>query len=276
MNLMLAAKVDLDLLRFPVFISKKLDGIRAVKRAGKLYSRKAKLIPNEFIQKWALQLPEGYDGELLLADPTAPYRQVTSAVMSRDGEPDFRFHVFDIALPSHEFIPYSYRLNELLVDVTEKKINRLELVSQEIVTSIGFVNRRVEDFITQGFEGAMLRSTTGRYVRGRTTALSQELLKLKAFEDEEARVTAIQEEYDSNATFDTKGKNRLGAIMCVFEDSTSFRCGSGFTAEERDLFWKSPEHIIGQRVTIKHQPAPGGRQPGERPRFPVFKGIRYD
>src|SRR5208282_1412349 len=89
---------DTSKLRYPVLVSKKLDGIRATVQGGRLLSRSLKPIPNAEIQKTFGGLPDGIDGELILGDPCAPdaYRKTTSVVMS-DEKPatGVRYHVFD-------------------------------------------------------------------------------------------------------------------------------------------------------------------------------------
>src|ERR1035437_8371630 len=96
---MLASKVtDIARLKFPVLVSKKLDGIRATVQGGHLLSRTLKPIPNVNVQALFKGLPEGIDGELIYGDPCAPdaYRQTVSIVMSDDKPANgIQFHVFD-------------------------------------------------------------------------------------------------------------------------------------------------------------------------------------
>lgn len=270
MELMRASNANFDLLRYPVIVQPKMDGIRAVKRADALYSRTEKKIPNLAIQAWARQLPTGIDGELLLTDLTAPYRKVASAIMSRGGTPDFRFVIFDWASPTLEFKTYVQRHQVL---ATANLPFRCILVQSENCDDREDVEWWHGEFVNRGYEGIMIRNPSGFYKRGRATQHSQELLKFKMFDDDEAVVTGVYEEEEC----DTKRpKGTLGGINCRFPDGTEFGCGSGFTAEERVLFWADPSQLIGQTVTIKHQPPPGGRPNGTPPRFPTFKGIRRD
>lgn len=270
---MLAAKLNKDLLRFPVLVSRKLDGIRAIKREGKLWSRRAKLIPNRFVQEQCAHLPDGLDGELLLSDLTAPYRSVASAVMSRDGEPDFKFGVFDLALPELEFSPFQSRYLRIPKLVFGEP--RCFVFHHKAI----FDHEELEAYYAEALrgraEGIIIRSVDGRYRRGRCSAISQEMLKLKLVDDEEAKVLELIEERESSNLLNPVGKQRIGAILCQFKDGVIFECGTGFTEDERIFFWTNPDLLVGQTVTITHQPAPGGRG-SDKPRFPVFKGIRYD
>lgn len=85
---------------FPMLASPKLDGIRCTVWGGEAFSRSLKPIPNAFVTETirAAALPYVLDGELVVGPAQAKdvYRRTVSGVMSRDGEPDFTFWVFDI------------------------------------------------------------------------------------------------------------------------------------------------------------------------------------
>jgi DNA ligase-1 len=146
-------------------------------------------------------------------------------------------------------------------------------------------------FLEAGFEGTMIRSSEGPYKRGRSTTKEGILLKLKAWEDEEATVVGVVEamhngnEATVDATGHTKrsthaagktGKDTMGALLCRFPDGAEFGLGTGFTDAERRRIWLDRETFVGQRVKVRHQPDPGGRQPGQAPRIPSFLGFRHE
>ena len=76
---MLGVNVDLCKLKYPVYVSPKLDGVRAVITNDGVYSRSGKLIPNEYTQQLFKQFI-GLDGELIVDNPTASdvYRKTVS------------------------------------------------------------------------------------------------------------------------------------------------------------------------------------------------------
>jgi DNA ligase-1 len=94
MKPMLAGKADLKELHFPVMVSPKFDGVRALVVVSRvigrsfgacvLVLRNLKPIPNLKVQELFSRLPEGFDGELIDGDPTAPdaYRKTVSRVFS--------------------------------------------------------------------------------------------------------------------------------------------------------------------------------------------------
>lgn len=302
---LLAAPADLAKIAYPVLVSPKLDGIRAIMLAGKLVSRKLLPIPNQFIQRWASNhLPSGYDGELMLSSHRIPFNEVSSAVMSKDGEPDFRYAAFDNF--EHEG-GFHDRYRSLL-----RMEARIEIVPHSMVENESQLFEAEERFVSSGFEGLMIRSLAGHYKYGRSTAREGILLKLKRFEDEEADVIGAVERMTntneqkrdhlghakrSHAKAGLVPDGVLGAFICRFKDGTIFDVGSGFTESQREGLWETitqfradvghepvegyPNSIglsefYNYPVTIKHQPPPGGRPEGVKPRFPVFKGWRKD
>src|SRR4051812_46167471 len=90
--------VDFSGIKFPVYCSHKLDGVRATIQGGRVLSRALKEIPNRHVQRtFGRAGLEGLDGELIVGSPTAEdcYRKTVSATMTREGEPPARFFVFD-------------------------------------------------------------------------------------------------------------------------------------------------------------------------------------
>lgn len=281
---LMKACVAPDDLRFPVLASPKLDGIRATTTGGDVVTLTGLPVRNRYIRSWCSRLPAGLDGELTLRDPVAMFRAVTSAVMSADGEPDFVYRVFDVvgaapfarrlaAASHHLSLPWHAAHAEVLAHV-------------EVRTAEGLAELHARH-VAAGYEGTMTRDPAGRYKSGRSTAREQLLCKIKDFADEEATVTEVLEEMENLNEETARGcrgtssglmvpKGRLGRVVCVFDDGTEFRCGSGFDAAERVAFWAAPALILGRRITVRYQAPPGGRPAGEEPRFPVFKGVRED
>jgi DNA ligase-1 len=292
---------DISTLNYPVLASPKLDGIRCVKLNGKALSRKLKPIPNDFVRNWIeANLPDGIDGELMLRSAGATFSDVSSAIMSKDGEPDFQFCAFDLLEPVlgvELAVPFAQRFEVLehwsRVRRHEEVFDRLHVLNHALVENVEEMQRIVETHRIHGFEGTMVRHPEGRYKFGRSTVKEGILLKIKAFVDEEATVIGVVEQmHNANeATVDNlghtkrssakagkRGTGKLGALVCRLEDGTEFEIGSGFTDAQRINFWDEEnfEQLRRLQVKFKHQPPPGGRQPGEKPRFPVFLGWRED
>lgn len=288
---------DLSKLRYPVLVSPKLDGIRCVKRDGKALTRKLKPIPNDYVRTWVeTNLPDGIDGELMLRDHRAPFSDVSSAIMSRDGEPDFVFNAFDL-LPSEDATdggnPFEERYADLKAWVGPGA-HHLALVPHVLAETPAELQEIVDAHVDLGYEGSMVRSLSGRYKFGRSTVKEGILLKIKSFVDEEAVVVGVVEQMhnENEATRDALGNvkrssakagkvgtGKLGALQCLIEageNTVRFEIGTGFTDLQRTEWWKPGHPLIGRVVKFKHQPPPGGRKPTEAPRFPVFLGWRED
>ena len=63
---------EIENLPYPMYLSAKLDGIRAVIRDGVVYSRNLKRIPNEYVQLMFGQSKyNGFDGELIVGPSNA-------------------------------------------------------------------------------------------------------------------------------------------------------------------------------------------------------------
>jgi DNA ligase-1 len=275
---MLAGQADLSTLRYPLYASAKLDGVRAlVDTKGKLLSRSLKPIPNPHVNKlFGRKELAGLDGELIFGPPTAKdvYRQTVGAVSREYGEPEVQFFVFDRWNRDGAFGRWWHGTKlhhaQPVVHVTQYRVeNEAELLGLE------------EKMLDEGYEGLILRSPDGVYKFGRSTAKEQGMLKLKRFVDGEAKVIDVEEEMHNaneaktNALGRTErsthkvgmvGTGRMGAL--VVEDLVSgveFKIGTGFDAAAREEKWKAGDVVKYKSFLVGVK---------DRPRFPVFLGRR--
>jgi DNA ligase-1 len=287
MKPMLATKVDLEKLRFPCYVSPKLDGIRCVIHNGVPLTRSLKEIPNKYIRNMlkqhAAQL-EGFDGELVVGNHRSPscFNTTSSAVMRFDGEPDFKFMVFDVI---GEGGWYDRWVKRHMLDINGDP-HFVEYVEQVEVRNLEELNVLEELFTSEGYEGIMLRNPDGLYKFGRSTMREQYLMKLKRFEDFEARVVGFEEKMYNENELETDNLGHakrsskasgmvpagvLGALICrspLYADT--FNVGSGFDDMTRRAIWLNKDKYLGLAAKIKHQPS-GAK---DKPRFPTFIGWR--
>lgn len=284
---MFAGKVeDVGQLRFQLFGSPKLDGIRCVIFGGVAYSRTMKPIPNAFVQAWASAhrgTLEACDGELIVGPPNlqTTYNTTVSAIMSEDGEPDFTYHWFDRA---HMGVEYHQRMVTNWTCLPP----RLVMVESEYLADANQLAEYEARVLAVGYEGVMLRDINGTYKQGRSTFREHKLLKLKRYEDAEAEILGFEEEMaNGNEAFISElgltkrsthqanktGKGTLGALivrgLSAYEGVT-FNVGTGFNAAQRAAMWAERETLLGRIITYKHFPI-GAK---DAPRHPVFKGFR--
>lgn len=261
---------DYDKINFPVIASPKIDGIRCLKLEGGLFSRQMKLIPNVHIQSFANEIPDGIDGELVVYNngKLSNFNTAQSQIMSKEGAPEWAFFAFDdFSSPSS---PYTARLNTLELKVAQSEY--LHLVETHYVNNVAELNAIHKKFVSQGWEGTMIRRPDGIYKKGRSTVREGILLKIKDFLDDEALVMDVIQAVDKNGT----PKEELGAVLVSWVgpsgNKIEFRIGSGFKQVDRKEYWNNPDLIINQKVTFKYQELSANGVP----RFPTFLGIRYD
>ena len=278
------APEDLSSLPFPLWASTKLDGIRCIIKDGVAYSNSLKPIRNRFVQAELGKGLNGLDGELIVGDPNAwdCMRKTNSGIMSFDGEPDFKFHVFD-------------RWDRAEVDYmkTYERISsichpRVELVYQRGVIDTAGLEALERSVLDDGYEGLILRRPYGMYKYGRSTLREGYLIKLKRYHQAEATIVdttpllrnlnppELNELGYTHRSAAQGGKMEmplLGALVVkgFFDGAmTEFEIGTGFTMAERDRFWRERESLIGKFVTYKFFPT-GSK---DRPRHPVFISFR--
>jgi DNA ligase 1 len=289
---MLAATCeDVEAIKYPVLVSKKLDGIRATVQGGKLLSRTLKPIPNHFVQELFSGLPEGLDGELVVGNPCAEdaYRTTVSLVMSDDKPLDFFgdrrvvYHVFD----KNSTAGFEERLNDAHKAVAGRK--SVKIVQHVLVKSAELLAELETAWLAEGNEGVMVRSVDGRYKEGRSTLKEGILQKVKRFVDYEGEVIGTFEmEHNGNeATVNALGRTErsshkenktglgvLGGLILkgVGGDyhGVEFRAGTGFDAATRVALWKERNFLLGRIAKVKIFPS-GSK---DKPRHPVWLGWR--
>lgn len=284
---MLAASTVPDLhteVKYPCYIQPKLDGIRCIAINGVAYSRKMKPIPNKFIQKFfADNNLNGFDGELMVH---GDFNDVQSGVMSIEGEPNFYYVVYDLWEKDCKYFFRELYLTEQLDCVPFKDDHRLVRIDSIKVDTPEEADKCLSMFISEGYEGGILRSLDGLYKQGRSTFKEGYLLKLKKFYDDEAIIIGYEEKLTNTNTkeVDERGKTKrsskkegmvpagtLGSLIVLWKGK-QFNIGSGFTDAQRQDIWDNREKYLGKPVTFKYQELTSYGIP----RFPVFKAIRLE
>lgn len=283
---MLAVDVeDLSKLKYPVIVSPKLDGIRCVKVNGKALSRSFKPIPNHHIRNWIeANVPDGADGEILAGNS---FQDCQSMIMTRDGTPEFTFNAFDYVRDGL-LTPFEERFGQLLLINDLKEDNSFKVVEHFRVHNEQELLEAEDKWLSEGFEGVMIRDPNGPYKCGRSTLKEGYLLKLKRFTDSEAIVTGFEELLHND---NPKKKNELGLTkrsshkdnmrpagtlgVILAKDLTTNKeirigSGEGLTKAFRQCIWNNQETYLGQIVKYKWF------QPGtlDLPRILTFVGFR--
>lgn len=280
---------DLAMVRYPVLVSPKLDGIRCLIVDGRAVSRNMKPIPNRYVQDRMKGLRNGLDGELIVGDPAAPdvWNVTQSGVMSEEGEPHFRFHIFDNFLDTSCFSLRSEWLRNCIPGL--KASWPVEHVEHTIAESAIELSMLEDLYVGMGYEGVMIRSLVGGYKFGRSTQREGILMKWKRFGDGEATIVGTVEKFHneneqkrdelgrakrSSAKAGKVAAGMLGALVCEIDvdgKKVEFEIGTGFDDAQRQDLWNRRDGLFGRVVKVKYQ----GFTPEEnKPRFPVFLGFR--
>lgn len=276
---------DTSTLRYPVLLSRKLDGIRAMVQNGILVSRTLKPIPNIHVQDKFKGLLEGLDGELIYRNPKSPtcYRDTVSIVMSDDKPADdIKFFVFDRFDNEKLFQDRRFEAHT----GTRAHNDVINVFSSEILDETELQAFEAEA-LEAGYEGVMIRDPQSPYKQGRSSEKQGWLLKLKRFTDMEAEVLGMEElqhnenEATTNALGRTErssakagkvaggtmGKLLVRGLNGDYKD-VEFAVGSGFDQAQRDACWLNPP--IGAIAKVKYFSV-GCK---DKPRHPIFLGFR--
>lgn len=287
---LLAEKVHLPTLEYPTYASPKYDGFRCIINGmGEPMSRNMKPVANGYVfsKIKEMNLPK-FDGELLTYtnDKVDDFNTIQSKLSTRSGMPDFKYMVFDQYMLSQEPFCDRYGKLETWFKFNGDRHKRLELVPQLLLDNEEALLEYEASCLADGWEGVMVRGINGPYKFGRSTVREGILLKLKRFFDAEAVVVQAHElrhnanEATTNVLGYTErsshkanmqGMDTLGKFTVRWGE-VEFDVGTGFTAAQRDRYWREPDKMVGMTLTFKYQ----SLGPSGKPRFPVFLGFRHD
>jgi DNA ligase-1 len=219
-------------------VSEKYDGVRAIWKNGKLYTRNGNII---HAPAWFTEvLPDVWlDGELWYKRNGFEYVMSTvSKHQPIDAEwQRITYMVFDAPNYKQDFQTRSQHYTSLLKTLNLAHVKPVEQFS---VQSQQALQRLLKAFTEKGAEGLMLQKATAMFDDGR----SSNLLKLKTYMDAEAVVIKHME---------GKGKYRghMGALLVQYTNAKGqqirFKIGTGFSDAER----KKPPPI-GATVTFQY------------------------
>lgn len=280
-------------LTFPLLMSPKLDGYRAVggpwKKDTVVYSKNLKPLRNEWLQQH-FNDPRitGLDGELIVGKPTGQgvFNRTSSGVTKKTGQPDVYFYVFDCFLDPEA--PFSARLAIAELKVQELAGSlRVKFVPHTLVRNMKEYLAFEKKCLKEGYEGVMARSPDGPYKFGRATPKEGYLWKGKRFRDGEATVVRFEEaEQNTNeATKDELGRTKRSSAKAgkvakgmvgtiVGKDTKTgeeLRIGPGrLTEKMRKQLWSERAQHEGATV-VKYRVFDYGAK--DTPRFPTCQGI---
>jgi DNA ligase-1 len=270
-------------------IEVKLDGVRvlAVCKGSKveLFSRNGKQFHNfphiiKEIEAVLAAKPAPYDcvldGEVMSAD----FQDLMKQLQRKDDKKanDAVLHLFDF-IPLKDFLeggwdkPQTYRSNlvkywvleneDLLEHVVACEWEDVDLDTPEGEQRFVELNKAAVD---GGYEGVMIKDIDAPYECKRTHAW----LKAKPFIEVTLEVVDVEEGTGRN-------EGRLGAVVCAGQDDGKdirVNVGSGFTDDNRSVFWSGRDALIGQLVEVRADAVTQNQDGTYSLRFPRFKTFR--
>ena len=256
-----------------IAVEPKLDGIRCFSivegEEVNMFARSGKLITNfeSTLAPELKKLGDGcYDGELMGEDFISLMRQA------------YRKDDIDVSktyLALFDYLPLSEwkskeskktcasRYEELMDRLAFKNVN-LDLLQPverfETEKTYESIKALHDEFVDEGYEGAMIKDLKAPYKFGR----GWELMKFKAFHDVDLAAKGFEEGTG-------KHRGKLGAIV-VEHKGTKVKVGSGFSDELRVQIWNDQSSFVGRIVEIRYQEI----TPDNSLRFPTFVCFRND
>jgi ATP-dependent DNA ligase len=214
------------------------------------------------------------DGEVYTKDWNLSMSIVKRSTQTHPDQDKLRYHVWD-CLTLEE---WRARVSEVPNADRKKRLDPwkngkyVELVDSTIINNEQELQTTYQTFLTQGYEGAILKNPEGIYECGRR---SPNWLKIKPWSD--ADLTVVR-------SYSGEGKHlgRVGGLVLEGEVEWNGRTycvktevGTGFTDEEREAFQKmeDTQTLAGRIVEIKFQSI---AEDTGACRFPVYSRLRED
>ena len=262
MKPMLATKYNISQVSFPCYVQPKYDGVRCILSEDEdgrvhLTSRGGKEYDVPQIKEWAKGnrglLP--LDGEIYNHGELT-FQQICSAVKCKTELTEkLRMVVYDIPFSGGSFAYRWQLLKELFEKVSESA--PVYLTETRIVDNETHLQAWHDIFVATGYEGAIIRNASGRYIEGR----SNDLMKLKKFDTTEFEIVDVLE----------AGGQDVGTAIFKLKCNGFVFCARPVGSKLlRSEYLKERTFLIGQMATVQHQ----GYSDAGVPRFPVLLNVR--
>lgn len=233
---MLASKMDLAKLRFPVWASPKLDGMRCqFVNKDRLVSRTGKPIVgvDHILSPLKGQVLD-LDGELMV--PGLHFQDSLGKLRSHANVPNAVFYVFDTI---EESLPFEKRL-EAIRGLKDFHPN-IKIVKHILVHDLDELMALYQKCLDKGLEGLVVKTPKHRYQRSR----SKDWMKMKEVGSVDVKITGFERGTGKYA-------NTLGAILVQLDNGQTTNVGTGLSDNLRDELWLNQAQYLGKTVEVQY------------------------
>ena len=267
--------------------SRKLDGVRCICRKENdivtFFSRSGKeFLTLGNLENEILKIPGNFilDGEICMVDKDGneDFQGIMKQIRKKDHQIEKpKFFVFDY-LTLEQFdnqtgtTPLTLRLRNGYHNLpNDVNYDMLEFLPQEQLTTEEQFTEMAKAAEDAGFEGIMVRKNVG--YEGKR---SHNLLKVKKFHDAEYTVLGTTNAFIRWTENGKQVERECLSNITIEHKGCKVNVGSGFSKEQREMYFKSPQDIIGKTVTIQYFEETENQTGGYSLRFPVLKHVYTD
>lgn len=210
--------------------------------------------------------PDGeYDGEIYCHELS--FQEIVGiAKRTQELHPDYRlvdFWMFDLVIDQPQLARIQLLEKLWLETANAETAYHVFACETRQCSKLEQLHEWLDIFLSQGFEGMIVRKCDALYKRARST----NILKIKPTKSDEYKIVGFTEELSIHG----EPKDRLGAFMVADQDGRRFNVGTGLTEAQRYDYWGQRSVLLGKTLKVKYQ----NLTDGGIPRFPVFLGV-YD
>lgn len=264
---------------YPCFVQPKLDGLRCLiyihpttgevitqSRTGGYFGFLGHI--TEYMKRFLERFPNiVFDGELYTKD--IPFETLAGLIKKKNmSEADLeeitkvKYHIYDFIDKNNASLTYIQRdefLNRLYEETAGTAAAPVEFVETYLVHTQDQFYEKFQEFIENGYEGAMLRNSAGVY---KQKYRSHDLQKYKEFFEDEYEIVGFSE---------GAGRDEGTVIWeCITPEGKRFNVRPKGSIEYRSELFENADKLIGKNLTVIFQELTDMGVP----RFPVGKSIR--
>jgi ATP-dependent DNA ligase len=240
-------------IQFPAFLQPKIDGVRMFSFIDngqlKMLSRQSKPIVNiDHVEKELKTIFDKYpdlvlDGELLIGDK---YEQKDLRGVLKKKYIDnsniqkmktINYNIFDVIERNNleETFENRWKLAKKL------QTKNIKIVPTSIIHNKKEIDTNFNKFISEGYEGAIIRNGKGKYRMGKQ---SQDLQKIKLYFSDDFIISGFHE-----GTGNEKG-TVIWEVKCLNNPTKTFRVRPMGTREEKRRLFLNVDKYIGKKLKI--------------------------